>query len=104
MKTLNYYLLTKENVFDFLGKKVEFTAESYEHNLPYRGTAIITAIDFSKEFPISCECLSGDDLRFAFLDDHGLETSDGGDSYQISNTCTCFSYSDRYREIFIAIL
>lgn len=97
----DYYPLTKENIMDLIGKKVEFTAEAYEGNSTYRGIAIISAVDYSKKNPISCECISGDDLKFAFLDDHGLTTDNNGLTYQLTKECTSFSYSDSYREIFV---
>lgn len=95
----NYYPLTKENVQDLIGIKIEFTAEGY--NRDYKGTAIINSVDFSKRNPIDCDCLSGDDLKYAFLDDHGLETTDQGESFHVTKICTSFSYSDGYREVFV---
>lgn len=98
-----YRPLTESNVKDFIGKKVEFTAEGYCANGDYRGIAIIKSVDMSKRNPIECECLEGDDLRYAFLDDHGLETTDGGNTYHIVPQDKCFSYSDGYREVFIKV-
>ena len=97
-KIMKYIPLTEANVNDFIGKKIEFTAEN-----DYRGVAIIKSVDMSLHNPIQCECVSGDDLRFAFLDDHGLETTDGGNTYHIIDGNRCFSYSDAYREIFVAV-
>lgn len=97
----DYYPLTKENINGLIGKEVEFTAEAYEGNSSYRGTAIITAVDYSKRFPILCRHISGDDLKFACLDHHGLTTDNGGETYQLTDKCTSFTYSDNYREIFV---
>lgn len=96
-----YLPLTETNVKDLIGKKVEFTAEGY--NRDYRGVAIIKSVDMNRRNPIECECVSGDDLRFAFLDEHGLETTDGGNTYHIIDNNHCFSYSDSYREIFVSV-
>ncbi len=98
---LQYKPLTKENIENFIGKKIEFSAEGFGGY--YRGIALIKSVDFSKRFPIECECLSGDDLSYAFLDDHGLISNDGGTTYSLTKTNKCFSYSDSYREIFIRL-
>lgn len=98
MKT-NFYPLLKENANDLIGKKIEFVAEGY--NKPYKGVAIIKSVDLSQDKPLLCECIAGDDLRFAFLDDHGIETSDGGETFQLTKSVTSFSYSDSYREILV---
>lgn len=90
--------LTESNVFDFIGKKVTFTAEGYNKN--YCGMAVIKAVNKNT---IECDRISGDDLRFAFLDDHGLETTDGGGSYHVVKNNKCYSYSDSYREIFVSV-
>lgn len=97
-----YTPLTEANVKDFIGKKIAFTAEGYRHN--YRGIAIIKSVDMSLHNPLECDTLYGDDLSLAFLDDHGLETKDGGETYQLVNGGDkCFSYSDGYREVFIRV-
>lgn len=95
--------LTETNAKDFIGKKVEFTAEGYSANGNYRGVAVIKSVDMTQRFPIECECISGDDLRYAFLDNHGIETTDGGNTYHIVYHDRCFSYSDSYREVFVQV-
>lgn len=102
-KHMNFIPLTETNVNNFIGKKIEFTAPGYEKNRDYRGVVIIRSVDMSKHNPIECDCISGDDLRFAFLDDHGLGTADGGKTYHIVDGNRCFSYSDAYREVFVAV-
>ena len=98
-----YYPLTETNVKNLMGKKISFTAEGYDANGNYNGVAVIKSVDITKRFPIECECISGDDLRFAILDNHGLETTDGGNTYHMVDHDRCFSYSDRYREVFVKI-
>lgn len=100
---MNYIPLTECNINDYIGKKIAFTAEGYEGNGNYHGVAIIKSVDMSKRFPIECECISGDDLRFAFLDNHGLETTDNGNTYHTVNGDRCFSYSDSFREVFVSL-
>lgn len=98
-----YFPLTETNVKDFIGKKVEFTAEGYSANGNYHGVAVIKSVDLTKRFPIECECVSGDNLHLAILDDHGLETTDGGNTYHIVDHDKCFSFSDLYREVFVTV-
>lgn len=100
---MKYIPLTETNVHDYVGKKIEFTAEGGEGNGNYRGVAIIKSVDMEKKFPLECECISGDDLRFAFLDNHGLSTKDDGHTYQMTDSDRCFSYSDAYREVFVSL-
>ena len=95
---MKYIPLTETNVNDFINKKIEFTAEGN-----YRGVAVIKTVDMNQHNPLTCECVSGDDLRFAFLDDHGLETTNGGKTYHIVDGPRCFSYSDGYREVFVTV-
>lgn len=98
-----YFFLNEKNVNSLIGKKIEFRAPAYEHNSPYHGLAIIKSVDYSKHNPIECECISGDNLRYAFLDNHGLSTKDGGETYQVVDKPRCFSYSDGDREVAIRI-
>ena len=98
-----YFFLTEKNIDSLIGKKVEFRAPSYEYNRPYYGIAIIKAVDYKKKKPIECESISGDDLKFAFLDNHGLSTKDGGETYQMIDKPRCFSYSDGDREVAVRI-
>lgn len=100
---MKYIPLTEKNVQDFINKKIEFTAEGDSANGNYRGVSIIKAVDMSKHNPLTCECVSGDDLRFAFLDDHGLVTKNGGETYRVCEEPRCFSYSDGCREIFVRV-
>ena len=97
----NFVALTDANVSDFIGKKVEFTAEGYM--MQYRGAAVIDSVDYSCRKPLNCTHVSGDDLSFAFLDAYGLESSDGGDTYRISDKNRVFCYSDSYREVFVRV-
>lgn len=98
-----YFPLNETNVKNFIGKKIEFTANGYEANGDYRGVAIIKSVDLTKFNPIECECISGDDLHFAILDNHGLETTDNGNTYHIVDHDRCFSYSDLDREVFVTV-
>lgn len=89
--------LSENNVNEFIGKVITWTAESGQSK-PYRGVAIIKSIDMSKHNPLECETIEGDDLRFAFLDNHGLKkVSDG--RFTTCSENKCFSYSDSFREI-----
>lgn len=97
----NSYPLTKENVCNLIGKKIKFEAPSFKANELYTGIVVINSVDFNKKHPISCKLISGDNLEYAFLDNHGLETLDNGATYIITDTCTSFTYSDRDREVFV---
>lgn len=101
MKTTEFQPMTESIINTLVGKKIEWTAEA--HHGVYRGVAIIRSIDYSKHNPITCDCISGDDLKFAFLDNHGLTSKNGGQTYQATCDDFCFSYSDSYREIFFVI-
>lgn len=101
MNANKYIPLTELNIKNLISETIEFTAEGYGTN--YRGVVHITSIDMSQRNPISCEVIKGDDLQYAFLDDHGLETHDGGTTYQICSGPKCFSYSDSYREVFFRV-
>ena len=97
--TDRYVVLTDANVAEFIGKKIEFTAEGYM--MEYRGVAVINSVDYSDRKPLKCTNVSGDDLSFAFLDKYGMETSDGGETYHMCDKNRVFCYSDSYREIFV---
>lgn len=99
----DYFFLTQTNVSELIGKKVEFRAPCATGNTPYHGVAVIRSVDFGRHNPIECTCISGDDLHYAFLDNHGLETTDGGETYRMTNRDFCFSYSDQYREVEVRI-
>ena len=47
----NFVALTDANVSDFIGKKVEFTAEGYM--MQYRGVAVINSVDYSNRKPLN---------------------------------------------------
>lgn len=98
MKTTEFQPMTESIINDLINKKIEWTAEAYRG--VYRGVAVVRSVDFSKHNPITCDCISGDDLKYAFLDDHGLESKDGGNTYTMTKTDFCFSYSDGDREVF----
>lgn len=93
------YPVLKQQLIVLSGGNVQVPAEGY--NRDYRGISVIKSIDYNHRNPIDCDCLSGDDLKYAFLDDHGLETTDQGESYHVTKSCTSFSYSDGYREVFV---
>lgn len=101
METKQFIPLSKSNIGSIIGKKIQWIAEGY--NRPYQGIDIIRYVDYSKHNPIISDCISGDDLRFAFLDNHGLISKNGGQTYQATRHDFCFSYSDSYHEIFFAI-
>lgn len=101
MNTNMYIPLTEQNIQEFIGKTIGFAAEGYNRN--YQGVVLIKSVDMSQKNPISCEVISGDDLQYAFLDDHGLITADGGETYQLTKEFRCFSYSDSYREVFVRV-
>lgn len=98
-----FIFLTETNISYFFDKKIEFRAPSSRDNHPYRGITIIRSVDYTKDRPIVCDWLTSDDLSYARLDDHGLSTVDGGETYQIVDGNRCFSYSDRYREVEVRI-
>lgn len=98
MNTTEFQPMTESIINTLVGKKIEWTSEAYHG--AYRGVAIIRSIDYSKHNPITCDCISGDDLKFAFLDNHGLESKNGGKTYNATKNDFCFSYSDNDREIF----
>lgn len=62
--------LTKSNIKDFVGKEITFTVNGYDSQR-YSGVVIITDVDFSQRYPISCQRVSGDDLKYAFIDMDG---------------------------------
>lgn len=79
MKT-GFYFLTEQNVTELIGKRIEFRAPGAWENGNYGGVAVIKAVDLNQRFPLTVEHVSGDDLKYAFLDDHGLEPlADGKD-------------------------
>lgn len=63
--------LTKKNVHNFIGKQITFTANGHNANGRYSGTAVIKDVDLSKSHPIICEIISGDNLKYAFIDMDG---------------------------------
>lgn len=62
--------LTKKNIQNFIGKQITFTANGYDSQR-YSGTAVIRDVDLSKSHPIICERISGDNLKYAFMDMDG---------------------------------
>lgn len=94
---MNTIFLTETNVSSFIGKKISWKAPSYQSE-PYKGVAVIKSVNMNKKRPLECETIYGDDLSFAFLDNHGLKEIGKG----MFKTCLnnrCFSYSDGYREV-----
>lgn len=89
--------LSESNVNNFIGKKITWTAESAQSK-PYSGVAVIKSVDMTKRNPLECETIEGDDLSFAFLDNHGLKQVEDG-RFTVSKNDKCLSYSDNYREI-----
>lgn len=63
--------LTKNNIAAYIGKQIKFTANGYEANYVYSGVCIIKDVDYSKEHPISCHTIFGDNLAYAFIDMDG---------------------------------
>lgn len=51
--------LTKENVRDFIGKRIYFYSRQYKANYDAEGVVTITDVDFSQELPITCEIEMG---------------------------------------------
>ncbi|TWP29159.1 hypothetical protein ETU09_04775 [Apibacter muscae] len=64
----NLKTLTVKVAEQLIGKTIEWHAPAYHANEPYSGISIITEIDLSKRFPISCTNIKGDGLEYAFLD------------------------------------
>lgn len=95
--------LTVSSVEEVIGKIIEWRAPAYSANFPYSGKAIIESVELNKHNPLSCKIIEGDELHFAFLDNHGLSTKDNGDTYQATETDFCFSLSDNYREVFYRV-
>ena len=79
--------LTTENVESLIGKKIRFTAPAYRMNKDYEGVCIIKSVDYANRKPLKCECLEGDDLSYAFLEDYGTPRS--------------FAYTDSGRTVFV---
>ena len=79
--------LTTENVESLIGKKIRFTAPAYRMNKDYEGVCIIKSIDYAHRNALECECLEGDDLSYAFLEDYGTPRS--------------FAYTDSGRTVFV---
>lgn len=88
------------NIKELIDTTIRWTAPAYEGNGVYKGIALIKGVDFSKKRAIIVETIEGDDLSYAFLDNHGLSTKDGGETYQMTDNNFCFSYSDSFREVF----
>lgn len=65
--------ITKENIQSFVGNKIEWKAPAGKGNEPYTGIAIVKSITDNK---IDAECLSGDNLNYAFWDFDNLVYSD----------------------------
>lgn len=93
--------LTVSSAAEVIGKIIEWHAPAYFANFPYTGRAIIESIDLNKRHPLSCKIIEGDDLHFAFLDNHGLSTSDNGET--ATETDFCFSFSDYDRQVFYRV-
>lgn len=98
MKT-GFYFLTEQNVTELIGKRIEFRAPGAWENGNYGGVAVIKAVDLNQRFPLTVEHVSGDDLKYAFLDDHGLEPLADGKGWGMTAGPRCFSYSDQFREV-----
>jgi hypothetical protein len=95
--------LTVNKLQKLVGKTISWEAEAASGNSTYKGIATITNIDIEAKRPIQSNIISGDNLAFAFVDNHGLTTSNEGKTYQVSKeneSDYCLSYSDSYREIF----
>lgn len=60
--------LTKDNISDFIGKRVKFHAHAGKGNYDYEGVGIIKSVDYSKRNPIEWEHESGDSMQFAGFD------------------------------------
>ena len=97
----DFFFLTENNVKSIIGKKIEFIAPGYKDEC-YKGIATINSVDISKRNPILCTYESGDNLKYAVLDNHGLKTDDG-EIYHFIDNDRCFSYSDTFREIRVRV-
>ena len=73
-----YDYLTKENIEDFIGDKVEFYAPAADGNVHYGGVVVIKGVDFSSKKPVSAEIVDGDDINEAILDGEDFCLSDLG--------------------------
>lgn len=108
METNQFIPLTNLNVETLIGKKIEWTAEAYGDNGwnrgAYWGIAIILSVDWSNRTPLKCKSIEGNELEYAFLDNHGLETDNGGESYSYTHNNISLSYSDGDREVFYKII
>lgn len=65
--------LTKENVSDFIGKRIYFFSEQYKANTDAEGIAVIDAVDLTKRKPLSCTLVKSafdyTELSYAFVND-----------------------------------
>lgn len=99
--------LIKSILLILVGKTISWESESGKGNSGYNGICIITDVDLESSRPIKSETISGDNLKFAFVDSHGLVSENNGKTYQLNKENEedyCLSYSDSYREIFYEIL
>lgn len=101
------FFLNVENVKSLIGKRIKWCAEAYIGNRPYGGEAIIREVsDGEKRIPygsihntLKCETISGDDLRYAFVDRYGLKEERDGCWTCAEDAPRVYCYSDSYREV-----
>lgn len=98
MEAKDIIFLSESNLASFIGKKIQWRAPSAQEE-PYTGVAIIKAVDLSKHRPLTVETISGDDLSYAFLDDHGMEYNADKGWWTCCRENRVLSYSDGYREV-----
>lgn len=60
--------LTKDNINDFIGKRIKFHAPAGKGNYDYEGVGVIKSVDYTKRNPIEWEAESGDPMQFACFD------------------------------------
>lgn len=90
------FFLNEKNVQELVGKKVTWKAPGYEKQ--YCGTDIVKSVDFKRRFPIVTEVVTGDNLRYAYLENFGLVKTSYG--IVVSPTApSAFTYTDDYREV-----
>lgn len=107
LEIMKSFILNVENAKSLVGKRITWFAEAYDWNRPYGGEAIIREVsEGEKRNPygtihntLKCETISGDDLRYAFVDRYGLKEDSDGCWRCAEDAPRVYCYSDSYREV-----
>lgn len=102
MEKQTLFALTKENVEQFIGKRIQFESESYSANAPVRDEDTIIAVDYSKHNPLTTE--NGSDLQYAFVEDYGIEYIPEKDAFRYKEGLHSFCIGDSDREVIVRLV